>query len=127
MGAATRGVVGSIMGVRMEGDAGNYLGLPSLVGKNKRDILGFIKSKIVTIISSWNHNFLSRAGREVLIKSVIQAIPSFAMNLFLLHKGLIVVVSVDTTVITLTTILINDINLTTILINDVCTCLTDFV
>lgn len=28
----------------------NYLGLPSLIGRNKREILGFIKEKVVGII-----------------------------------------------------------------------------
>lgn len=63
---------------------GNYLGLPSLIGRNKREILGFIKDKVVGRIKSWTHRFISRAGREVLLKNVIQAIPTFAMSVFLL-------------------------------------------
>ena len=32
----------------------------------------------------WNKRFLSRAGKEVLLKSIIQAIPSYVMSVFLL-------------------------------------------
>lgn len=52
VGDGIRQSVGSILGVRMEGNAGKYLGLPSLVGRNKRDILGFIKDKIVARINA---------------------------------------------------------------------------
>lgn len=81
--------VSNIMGVQRGGGPGVYLGLPSLIGRNKKEILGFIKNKITQRMKSWNHKFLSRAGREVLLKSIIQAIPSFAMKVFLLPKGLI--------------------------------------
>ncbi|CAH9135001.1 unnamed protein product, partial [Cuscuta epithymum] len=65
-----------------------YLGLPSLVGRSKREVLAFIKERIVKRISCWNHKFLSRAGREVLIKTVLQAMPSYAMNVFLFPKDM---------------------------------------
>ncbi|XP_031096851.1 uncharacterized protein LOC116001092 [Ipomoea triloba] len=74
----------SIMGMREGNLNGNILGLPSLIGRNKREILGFIKDKVVGRIKSWTHKFLSRAGREILLKNVLQAIPTFAMSVFLL-------------------------------------------
>lgn len=77
-----------ILGVRKGRSGSHYLGLPSLVGRRKREILGFIRDRIVNRINSWNNMFLSKAGKEVLLKSVIQAIPSFAMSIFLLPMGL---------------------------------------
>lgn len=72
-----------------EGDTtGRYLGLPSLVGKRKKEILGFLKDRILAKVRSWNAKFLSRVGREVLLKNVIQAMPSYAMMVFLLPVGL---------------------------------------
>lgn len=84
-----RNLLCGILGVGRSGDMGNYLGLPSLVGRNKRDILGFIKNKIVNRIHGWGRKFLSKAGREVLLKSVIQAIPSYSMSVFLLPNNLV--------------------------------------
>lgn len=71
------------------GDLGStYLGLPSLIGRRKKQILGFIRSKIISRINGWNNKFLSRAGREILLKNIIQAIPTYAMSVFLLPKEL---------------------------------------
>lgn len=78
----TREVVGEIMGIQEGNQKGSYLGLPSLIGRRKSEILGFIKGKIMGRIKSWNNKFLSRAGREILIKNVLQAIPTYAMSIF---------------------------------------------
>ncbi|XP_019167808.1 PREDICTED: uncharacterized protein LOC109163513 [Ipomoea nil] len=77
-----------ILGVAEGNKAGKYLGLPSLVGKRKKEILGYLKEQILTRVRIWNSKFLSRAGREVLLKNVIQAMPSYAMMVFLLPTGL---------------------------------------
>ncbi|XP_019190337.1 PREDICTED: uncharacterized protein LOC109184754 [Ipomoea nil] len=81
------GVV-QILGVAEGNTTGKYLGLPSLVGRKKREILGYLKERILTRVRSWNSKFLSRAGREVLLKNVIQAMPSYAMMVFLLPLSL---------------------------------------
>ncbi|XP_019150584.1 PREDICTED: uncharacterized protein LOC109147383 [Ipomoea nil] len=87
MKPAQRTMVTQILG-GVEGDtAGKYLGLPSIVGRRKKQILGFLKYKILAKVRSWNARFLSRAGREVLLKNVIQAMPSYAMMVFLLPRG----------------------------------------
>lgn len=66
-----------------------YLGLPNIVGRNKSSLLGFIKGKVRQRIQRWNGLMLSRGGKEVLLKTVVQAIPSFAMSIFLFPEGLI--------------------------------------
>lgn len=79
-----KGIILDIMGIPEGSTSGKYLGLPSLIGRKKREILGFIKNKVIGRISSWNNKFLSKAGREIMIKNVLQAIPTYAMSLFLL-------------------------------------------
>lgn len=79
-----RNAVCGVLGMREGSMSGSYLGLPSLIGRNKREILGFIKYKILGRIRSWTNRFLSKAGREILLKNVIQAIPTYAMSVFLL-------------------------------------------
>lgn len=39
--------VKNILQINREGVDGNYLGLPAIIGRNKRDILGFIKDRII--------------------------------------------------------------------------------
>uniref|UniRef100_A0A803Q318 Uncharacterized protein n=1 Tax=Cannabis sativa TaxID=3483 RepID=A0A803Q318_CANSA len=66
-------------------DAGSfYLGLPSTIGKNKSTLLGYLKDRVQKRLQGWGGNFLSRAGKEVLIKSIYQSLPSYAMSMFLL-------------------------------------------
>ena len=50
---------------------GNYLGLPSLVGKNKKAIFSFIKDKVWKRIQGWKRRMLSKAGKEILLKTVV--------------------------------------------------------
>lgn len=84
----SREVAEEILEVKAGDLRGNYLGLPSLTGRKKREILGFIKNKFIGRIKSWNGKFLSRAGREILMKNVVQAIPTYAMSVFLLPSEL---------------------------------------
>jgi hypothetical protein len=65
-----------------------YLGLPALVGRSRiREFQG-IKDRVHKRVSDWKTKFLSQAGKEVLIKAVVQAIPTYSMSMFLLPKEL---------------------------------------
>ena len=64
------------------------LGLPSLVGRRKKEGFNFIKEKIWRKLQGWEGKLLSQAGREVLTKAVIQVIPTYAMGCFKLPLGL---------------------------------------
>ena len=59
-----------------------YLGLPALVGRNKRASFDHLKQRIWKRLQGWEGKLLSQARREVLIKSVIQAIPTYTMSCF---------------------------------------------
>ncbi|XP_021593063.1 uncharacterized protein LOC110600514 [Manihot esculenta] len=76
--------VSTILNIHQPLGTSTYLGLPSLVGRSKKQIFSFLKDRIWKRINSWNNRFLSRAGCEVLIKAVLQAIPAYCMNVFLL-------------------------------------------
>ena len=65
-----------------------YLGLPSLVGKKKKESFNFIKEKVWRKLQSWERKLLSQAGWEILITAVIQAIPTYAMGCFKIPLGL---------------------------------------
>ncbi|CAH9089844.1 unnamed protein product [Cuscuta epithymum] len=58
--------------------------MPALIGKGKKEILDYLRQRVVNRIHGWNNKFLSKAGREVLLKAVVQAMPTYAMNVFLL-------------------------------------------
>ena len=64
------------------------MGLPSLVGKCKKASFRYPKEKVWKKLQGWEGKLLSQARQEVFIKSVIQAIPSFAMGCFKIPIGL---------------------------------------
>ncbi|GMJ04189.1 hypothetical protein HRI_004088000 [Hibiscus trionum] len=76
-------VVGGLLGVRIADNAERYLGLPTMIGRNKREAFANLKDKTNTRVDCWSNRFLSMGGKEVFIKSVLQAIPIYAMQCFL--------------------------------------------
>ncbi|XP_060959199.1 uncharacterized mitochondrial protein AtMg00310-like [Cannabis sativa] len=76
------------MGIQEAAENSKYLGLPSSVGRNKNVVFGFVKDKVHKRIQTWDNKFLSRAGKKVLIKSVVQALPTYTMNVFLIPVGI---------------------------------------
>jgi hypothetical protein len=65
-----------------------YLGLPSMVGKSRVASFASIKGRIWDRINGWKEKFLSYAEKEVLMKAVLQAIPTYTMSVFKLPKTL---------------------------------------
>lgn len=65
-----------------------YLGLPAIFGRSKVRAFAEIKGKVWDRINGWKENFLSQAGKEILLKAVIQEIPTYTMSVFLLPKTL---------------------------------------
>uniref|UniRef100_A0A803PEE1 Reverse transcriptase domain-containing protein n=1 Tax=Cannabis sativa TaxID=3483 RepID=A0A803PEE1_CANSA len=61
-----------------------YLGLPSTLGRNKSAVLGYLKDRVRKRLQGWEAKILSRAGKEILIKTVAQSLPNYAMSVFLL-------------------------------------------
>jgi len=54
----------NILGVRAVLGIGKYLGLPSMVGRSKKETFNFIKDRVWQKISNWSSKCLSKAGRE---------------------------------------------------------------
>jgi hypothetical protein len=77
------------MGVKHVLGTGTNLGLPSMAGMSKKETFAYIKDRIWRRINSWRSRPLSRAGKEVMIKSVLQAIPAYIMNIYILPDALI--------------------------------------
>ena len=68
--------------------SGKYLGLPMTIGRAKNLVFGNIKCKVNSKLQRWKQKLLSQGGKEVLVKAVIMAMPSYAMSCFRLPKGL---------------------------------------
>jgi len=64
------------------------LGLPALIGKSKNQAFQSIKERVGQKLTNWKVKFLSQAGKEVLLKAVVQAVPTYSMSVFLLPTTL---------------------------------------
>ena len=69
-------------------DQSKYLGLPMVIGRSKRQVFNYIKERVMGKIKGWKEKLLSQAGKEVLLKSVILAMPAYAMSCCKLPKSL---------------------------------------
>ncbi|GAU42618.1 hypothetical protein TSUD_238110 [Trifolium subterraneum] len=65
-----------------------YLGMPTHVGRSKRQVFDYVQDCVWKKIKGWKAQHLSFAGRSTLIKAVAQAIPTYVMSCFLLPKAL---------------------------------------
>jgi len=70
----------NILGVQAVFGIGKYLGLPSMIGRDRKATFAYIKDRVWQKINSWSGKCLSKAGREVMIKSVLQAIPAYGAS-----------------------------------------------
>ncbi|KAH9727416.1 reverse transcriptase domain-containing protein [Citrus sinensis] len=88
MDEVSKGQVCEVLEVSTTSNHENYLGLPSQIGKKKSVVFNFIKDKVWQRLQGWNQKFLSKARKEIILKTVAQAIPNYAMNIYLLPVDL---------------------------------------
>nr|GFA88205.1 ribonuclease H [Tanacetum cinerariifolium] len=77
----------NLLNVQRMDPKARYLGFPSVIGRNKNELFSFILDKVLHKMQGWKQKLLSQVDREILIISVIQAIPSYVMQCYLLPKG----------------------------------------
>jgi hypothetical protein len=65
-----------------------YLGLPTLIGRSRVSSFNHIKGRIWCKLNGWKEKLLTHAGKEILLKSVIQANPTYTISVFRLPKTL---------------------------------------
>ena len=83
-----RNKITELSGVPITQQYDTYLGLPTLMGKSKTVAFQSIKNRVWKKLQNWKLKFLSHVGKEILIKAIIQAIPTYSMSVFMLPKTL---------------------------------------
>ena len=85
---ANRQIIKGILVVREIHHYEKYLRLPSSTGRGKKASFNYLKERVWRKLQWWVGKLLFQARKEVLIKAVIQAIPTYAMRCSILPLGL---------------------------------------
>ncbi|KAL0456445.1 UNVERIFIED_CONTAM: hypothetical protein Slati_0983700 [Sesamum latifolium] len=78
-----------LLGLRYEEHLEKYLGLPSVVDRSRKGVFAYIRDRGWQCIYGWNEKNLSQTGNAIMIKSLIQSIPTYALSLFQLPDSLL--------------------------------------
>ena len=74
--------------ITQEGGMGMYLGLPEKICGSKKQVFSFVQERMNDRTNTWSAKLLSKGGKDVQIKSVAQAVPSYVMSCYLLPQGI---------------------------------------
>ena len=77
----------TILGAQIMTDCERYLGLPMVGGKSKVGTFKEILEQITKRVMGWKEKDISKASREILIKTVARAIPTYSMSIFRIPKA----------------------------------------
>ena len=83
-----RQTIRQLLGARVMTDCDRYLGLPMASGKSKVNTFKYLLEKITKRVRGWKEKFISKAGREILIQTIAQAILTYSMSLFKLPNSI---------------------------------------
>ncbi|KAK2441392.1 hypothetical protein QL285_012694 [Trifolium repens] len=79
-----RGKISSIVastGINRTHSLEKYLGFPMMHGRLQRKDFEFLEEKISKRLATWQHNLLNKAGRMTLVKSTLNSIPNYYMQI----------------------------------------------
>lgn len=66
-----------------------YLGLPNIMQRSKVATLSYLKDQVKRKALSWDGKIINKGGKEVLVKAVLQELPVYTKNVFLLPMEII--------------------------------------
>ncbi|KAL5563700.1 hypothetical protein UlMin_033447 [Ulmus minor] len=82
LGEDVIGQIVAILGVAQVKCHEYYLSLPYFSGKNKTKLFASIKDRVWNKLCGWISKLLYAGGHEILTKAIIQAIPTYLINMF---------------------------------------------
>ncbi|GJN35059.1 hypothetical protein PR202_gb23789 [Eleusine coracana subsp. coracana] len=74
------------LNIMIEAISDKYLGLPTMVGAERSECFTHLIDRVLARIKGWKEKLLSMGGKEVLIKSIAQSMPVYAMMVFNIPK-----------------------------------------
>ena len=78
-----------IFSVKKSNYTSKYLGMPLEWGQTKKKLFSFLIQCTFDKNQSWRSKFLILARKEIMVKAILHALPSFLMSVFKLLVGII--------------------------------------
>ena len=75
-----------ILGIQNLGGMGSYLGIPESLEGSKIQVFGFVQERLNNRVNGWTFKFFTKGGKEVIIKSVVTALPNHVMGCYRIPK-----------------------------------------
>ncbi|XP_010445811.1 PREDICTED: uncharacterized protein LOC104728548 [Camelina sativa] len=69
-----------VLGITNLGGMSSYLGICESLGGSKTKVFSYVQDRLQKWTGGWPARLLSRGGKEVMIKSVATAVPTFVMS-----------------------------------------------
>lgn len=88
----------SIVAISKYSSQEKYLGLPSSMAKSRYQSFSDLYGKVWERVNIWENSYLSQGGKEVLLKVVIQAIPTYPLSVFQLPRKICKVIEATMTI-----------------------------
>jgi hypothetical protein len=81
-----KGFLKQAIGIETEALSERYLGLPTIVGRSKEGSFKHIRERSWGKIKGLKGQGMSKEGRSILVKSILQAVSAYAMSCFWFTK-----------------------------------------
>ncbi|XP_058774622.1 uncharacterized protein LOC131648906 [Vicia villosa] len=82
VGDVTRANIRNGLSVSSVPNHSKYLGLQVIFGRSNKVVFSMVVERVWKKIKGWKEKFLTTAGKEILIKVVAQAIPTYVMSCY---------------------------------------------
>lgn len=79
----------SLLHLRQVDKHQKYLGVPTISGRSKKMVFRELLDRMWKKLRVWIDKLLSRVGKEVSIKAIIQALPTYLLGVYKLHVAVI--------------------------------------
>lgn len=74
----------NVLGVEEVDNHGTYLGMPSVIDREKIQVFQYVVEKVSKCLKRWKSKLLSTAGKDVLLRMITQVMLNYIMSIFLL-------------------------------------------
>ncbi|XP_010481146.1 PREDICTED: uncharacterized protein LOC104759984 [Camelina sativa] len=84
--AGVQAEIQGVLGITNLGGMGSCLNIHESLGGSKTKVFSYVRDRLQSRTTGWSVRLLSKGGKEVMVKSVATAVPTFVMSCYRLPK-----------------------------------------